>query len=233
MLLRLKGEGKTIFLNSHLLSELELICDRVAILVKGKVVKQGGIRDLTMDRQRFEIEVAPSRRRLLAGAVVGVFGGRPGMAGNILVEVSGPALKVLTTDAAVIQPMIDRLRAGGAVIRRVQPIRQRLEELFIETVEGAPPSPPPGRGGDSRWEVHDEHAERAMTQTAAILMDAYRDLNSRKMFWVVMILSGLAVVVFALLGTSGQVAEVAVVQDAAAGNAEQAQLLYKYDSVFS
>ena len=64
VLLRLKGEGKTIFLNSHLLSELELMCDRVAILVKGKVVKQGVISDLTMDRQRFEIEVSPSRRRL-------------------------------------------------------------------------------------------------------------------------------------------------------------------------
>src|SRR5438045_976624 len=38
---RLKGEGKTIFLNSHLLGEVELICDRVGILQKGEVVREG------------------------------------------------------------------------------------------------------------------------------------------------------------------------------------------------
>ncbi|MBT8484794.1 MAG: ABC transporter ATP-binding protein, partial [Phycisphaerae bacterium] len=40
VLLELRGEGKTVFLNSHLLSELEMVCDRVAILVQGAVVEQ-------------------------------------------------------------------------------------------------------------------------------------------------------------------------------------------------
>lgn len=43
----LKNEGKTIFLNSHLLSEVELICDRVAILNKGVLVKSGRVDDIT------------------------------------------------------------------------------------------------------------------------------------------------------------------------------------------
>src|SRR6185295_5982927 len=58
VLLKLKSEGRTVFVNSHLLSELEMICDRVAILVAGRVVQQGTIDELTRDRQCFVIEVA-------------------------------------------------------------------------------------------------------------------------------------------------------------------------------
>ena len=55
---RLRGQGRTVFVNSHALSELESICDRVAILVKGRVAKQGTLDELTVARQRYEIDVA-------------------------------------------------------------------------------------------------------------------------------------------------------------------------------
>lgn len=58
VLSNLRDRGKTIFLNSHLLSELEMICDRVAILVQGVVSSQGTIDELTRESRRFEIEVA-------------------------------------------------------------------------------------------------------------------------------------------------------------------------------
>jgi ABC-2 type transport system ATP-binding protein len=58
VLTRLKSQGKTVFINSHLLSELEMISDRVAILVSGTVAKQGTLDDLTLARQRYEIEVS-------------------------------------------------------------------------------------------------------------------------------------------------------------------------------
>ena len=58
VLLRLKCEGRTVFVNSHLLSELEMISDRVAILVAGRVVQQGTIDEFTRDRQCFLIELA-------------------------------------------------------------------------------------------------------------------------------------------------------------------------------
>ena len=47
VLLQLRAEGKTVFLNSHLLGEVEQICDRVAILVEGNVVRQGTIAEMT------------------------------------------------------------------------------------------------------------------------------------------------------------------------------------------
>ncbi len=56
--MRLKDEGKTVFINSHLLNELEMVCDRVAILVKGRVARQGTIDELTANQRRYEIEVA-------------------------------------------------------------------------------------------------------------------------------------------------------------------------------
>jgi ABC-2 type transport system ATP-binding protein len=59
LLVRLKGEGRTVFLNSHLLSELEMVCDRVAIMVQGKVASQGTIDELTTGQRRHEIELEP------------------------------------------------------------------------------------------------------------------------------------------------------------------------------
>jgi len=59
ILTRIRDEGRTVFLNSHLLSELELICDRVAILVQGVVSSQGTIDELTTDSRRIEIEASP------------------------------------------------------------------------------------------------------------------------------------------------------------------------------
>ncbi len=59
VLTRLRDQGRTVFLNSHLLSELEMVCDRVAIMVQGLVTAQGTIDDLTRESRRYEIEVAP------------------------------------------------------------------------------------------------------------------------------------------------------------------------------
>ena len=59
ILTRLRDEGRTVFLNSHLLSELEMVCTRVAILVQGRVSAQGSIEELTRESRRYEIEVAP------------------------------------------------------------------------------------------------------------------------------------------------------------------------------
>ncbi len=58
VLQQLRQQGKTVFINSHLLSELETVCDRVAILVQGVVAKQGTIDELTVAKQCFFFEFA-------------------------------------------------------------------------------------------------------------------------------------------------------------------------------
>jgi ABC-2 type transport system ATP-binding protein len=154
VLLRMKGEGRTVFVNSHLLSELELISDRVAILVSGKVVQQGTIDELTINRQWFEVEVAPlvptgseaasgtTMKTLLQvrlgaewnaamrgeAGVNGVPVAKGQLAGGIWLELRGNVLRVGTEDVAAVQPVIDALRGAGLLIRRLQPVRPSLED---------------------------------------------------------------------------------------------------------
>ena len=50
IIVRLKEEGKTVFLSSHILQDIEMICDRVAILVEGRIINQGFLQDLISEK---------------------------------------------------------------------------------------------------------------------------------------------------------------------------------------
>jgi ABC-2 type transport system ATP-binding protein len=125
---RFKEQGRTVMLNSHLLSELEMVCDRVAIMVQGTVRSQGTLDELTAGQRRYEIRVAdsgPSAAGVFARAAEGV---------GVACRAEGATLTVATTDAEVVQPILDRLRAGGATIVSVVPRRPSLEDLFLQAV---------------------------------------------------------------------------------------------------
>lgn len=132
MVLSLRGQGRAVFINSHLLSELELVCDRVAILVKGKVAAQGTIAELTDHRRRYEIEVEGGEAESLLAIA-----GEAGLAGRIEQGV----LIVPTAEPATIQPLLDKLRARGRVIAAVRPVRPSLEDLFMEAVSSGGGTP--------------------------------------------------------------------------------------------
>jgi ABC-2 type transport system ATP-binding protein len=160
---RMREQGKTVFVNSHLLSELEVVSDHVAILVGGRVARQGTIDELTVAKQRYEIEVAPeegpSAGAAMASAVAKLFPDlqrppQPGavartkLPGGEWVELQGPVLRVGTTDAEQIQPILDTLRTRGLVVRRVQQVRPSLEDLFMEATSAAAQAvAPPKRVG--------------------------------------------------------------------------------------
>jgi ABC-2 type transport system ATP-binding protein len=129
-ILSMRNRGKTIFINSHMLSELELICDRVAILVGGLVAKQGTIDELAITKQCYAIELSAAPD---AGLVESV---RRSLSDGINVELVDKTLSVLTIDAEKVQPAIDAVRSAGAVIRRMSMVRPSLEDLFIEAVGG-------------------------------------------------------------------------------------------------
>jgi len=158
VLLRLKSEGRTVFVNSHLLSELEMICDRVAILVAGRVVQQGTLDELTVDRQCFSIEIAAATdpAALLksaletqmkasfnptlppeAGRIPQTAGLSGALADGTWIQVKDATLRLGTTEVACVQPVIDAIRAAGLAIRRITPVRPSLEDLFLEAVGGA------------------------------------------------------------------------------------------------
>ena len=139
---RMRGEGKTVFVNSHLLSELEMVSDRVAILVGGRVARQGTIDELTVAKQRYEIEVATDGQAGAAAhpviaAMLDVFadGSLKGkLPTGEWAELRGSILSIGTADPAIIQPVLDRLRGANLVVRRIESVRPSLEDLFIEAV---------------------------------------------------------------------------------------------------
>lgn len=126
VLIRLRSEGRTVFINSHLLSELEMVCDRVSIMVKGRVSMEGTIDELTQDSRRYEITVQGT----VPKDVVSSVDGRTESVGDGLMNLIVP-----TAQAESIQPVIDKLRSSGVVIQVVKPVRESLEDLFIRAIQ--------------------------------------------------------------------------------------------------
>ena len=126
---RMKDEGKTVFVNSHLLSELELICDRVAIMVKGEVVQQGSISDLTADSVRYEfrfsVQEGADEQAVIASALD---------IHKETIEHTPGVVRTTVADVHEIQPMIDALRAQRVTIHSIQTTRSSLEDLFMSAV---------------------------------------------------------------------------------------------------
>jgi ABC-2 type transport system ATP-binding protein len=129
LLQQLKTDGRTIFLNSHLLGEVELLCDRVAILQTGEKIREGDVATLTRQQGLFVVGVAPGQ------AFPFVEVERQGYR----VSRNGELWEVTLTDGQTIDPVVDLLRQRGLSLRHLVEKRQTLEDLFIETVEAAEP----------------------------------------------------------------------------------------------
>jgi len=129
LLQQLRTRGTTIFVNSHLLGEVELICDRVAILQRGEVIRAGDIATLTKMQGLFIIGLAPGQD--FPVDEVAKQGYR--------VNAREPHWEVTLTDGQSIDPVVDLLRARGLNLRHLVEKRQTLEELFMSTVDAAEP----------------------------------------------------------------------------------------------
>ncbi|MFO0963677.1 MAG: ABC transporter ATP-binding protein [Phycisphaerales bacterium] len=134
MLLHLRSQGRSVLVNSHLLSEVEQVADRVAIMNQGTMVAQGSVEELTRASQRFELEALDAPETIVAAgrtiAAVGAVGAAAGAAST-----AGRRIFVVdTADPAQLQPFIDALRWAGASIVRVERVRESLEDLFVRSV---------------------------------------------------------------------------------------------------
>lgn len=127
-LLELKSQGTTIFLNSHLLGEVELICDRVAILRKGKMIREGDVATLTRQKGRFLIGLAPGQ--ILPIEAIS----KLGYAVNPLDD----RWEVHLIDGQSIDAVVDFIRSNNLNLRHLVEKRQTLEDLFLETHDDGP-----------------------------------------------------------------------------------------------
>jgi ABC-2 type transport system ATP-binding protein len=119
-----KQRGHTVFFSSHILSDVEMLCDRVCILRQGQVVVAGTLRELlAQDKRRSEVVVSgaganDALRALLAGVATGM----REAGGALVLEVEG--------DDAV-RAVVERVLAQGARLESVTPKRETLEDLFV------------------------------------------------------------------------------------------------------
>ncbi len=131
----LRAAGKTIFINSHLLQELELICDRVAILDRGKVLHQGRIAEITA-RTIADVQI------MLVGQESAV---RGAIENHSFAEMraNGQQIELLlkTGEQTVVDSTIDRLRERQVSIVSISRRRQTLEEAFLEILDIARSAP--------------------------------------------------------------------------------------------
>ncbi len=120
----LKARGTTVFLNSHLLSEVEVTCDRVAFVKEGRVV-----RELTLGAAERELEVElrldqPSTAELLAG--LAQFGSEP--------TADGGGVRMRVADEEMLPELSRWLAARGVGLYHLAARRRSLEEIFLEVV---------------------------------------------------------------------------------------------------
>jgi ABC-2 type transport system ATP-binding protein len=129
LLERLRDQGMTIFINSHLLGEVELLCDRVGILQRGQMIREGGVEELTRQHGLFVIGLAP-------GQVLPV---QELAQKGYQVKQDPPFWELELDDGQSIDPVVDLVRARGLSLRHLIEKRQTLEDLFLKTVEAAEP----------------------------------------------------------------------------------------------
>ena len=131
IVLELRDEGKTIFLNSHLLSEVEKVCTQIAILRDGSLVRRGSVEELTAVERVYELVATPVPDPLLDDSD---FALRPAPDGSS----STPDLeqyRVRADDRTTLNAVLDRLRRAEVEIESITPLRQSLEDYFIDVVD--------------------------------------------------------------------------------------------------
>lgn len=126
LILRLRAEGKTVFMNSHILSDVETLCDRVGIIVKGRIRFEGSVEDFLPQGER-EAEVVLGGLSAEAGeALEAAFPGRLRGLGE-RVELRVPEKEV--------EPVLQSALRHGARVVSVLPHRASLESIFLSKVQ--------------------------------------------------------------------------------------------------
>ncbi len=129
---KLREEGRTIFINTHILSELEPIVDRVAIISEGQLRGEGVLDDLRASTPEYSIEFEGTLSIEAANAMKAE-----------AIKVESGLITVSTSYATEVQPVIDQLRQENLVIVKIERRTQSLEDLFIDLIDSTKAATPP------------------------------------------------------------------------------------------
>ncbi|MEE9430157.1 MAG: ABC transporter ATP-binding protein [Melioribacteraceae bacterium] len=124
ILLNLKDEGKTIFINSHLLSEVELVSDKVAMLNNGKLIKIGSVEELTTSKDFYEIVIGETSPQVLLDELKNKF----------KFELNNYVIQLELTDSTDVNLFLDELRKTNITIKSFNQKKNSLEDMFIKSL---------------------------------------------------------------------------------------------------
>jgi ABC-2 type transport system ATP-binding protein len=130
ILLGLRERGKTVFLSSHILAEVETVCDRVAILNRGELAAVGRIGDLLTGGREMELTVHGAN-----GALGRHIAAIPGAT----IHHGTDATVIVVPEQRYVYPIIDVVRETGGQIVSLGAKRERLEDVFVKLVGSAAP----------------------------------------------------------------------------------------------
>jgi len=123
LILSLKAAGKTIFLSSHLLSEVEQICDQAVIIDRGRVVRAGTMNTLLVTGDQVEI-IANTLPEDLE-AVLREWGAT--------IERNARGVRIVTPGGRT-REVVERLWLAGSDVLRLNPVKSSLEDLYMKLV---------------------------------------------------------------------------------------------------
>jgi ABC-2 type transport system ATP-binding protein len=124
LLAALKAEGKTVFLSSHILPEVEQICDHVVIIDRGHLVRAGRLEELVATGDRVE---------LLADRIPEDFESTFRERGAVVEH--GPHGVRIVVDRAAKREIAEALWIAGCDVLRINPVKTSLEDIFLKLVE--------------------------------------------------------------------------------------------------
>jgi ABC-2 type transport system ATP-binding protein len=127
LIANLRDNGTTVFMSTHILSDIEALCDNVAILRGGKLAATGKLDDLLSEsgeQQSFEITVKGISAESLQSELTTVAGA------SISAKANGASIQVL--DETDVDKILKITHEKGGKLVSVQPVKQSLEELFVK-----------------------------------------------------------------------------------------------------
>jgi len=131
LILRLRSDGKTVFMNTHMLHDVEMVCDRVAIIVEGRIRYQGQIEDFLAESERTSEVVISGLAPEMAIHFEETLGAELRGHGDRI------ALRLKEKDVGEV---LQRAVSAGAEVVSVTPQRASLERIFLSAVrEGGAP----------------------------------------------------------------------------------------------
>ena len=121
----LRNDGKTIFINSHLLSEVERISDEIAILKDGELIKRGKLEHFINDTGCYRVFLDGSKNKIIEEYALNK---------NLEISYDKGFYRVENDNLADLNELIDLLRKNKITISEIAPIKETLEDYFIKII---------------------------------------------------------------------------------------------------